>query len=110
MNMVAFNLNGEVKVLPYNFNSILKPIQGKMVICVTKDVNSIPLEFVDSDDCNIVMDDDMEMLTDRINVVPIYLLKGIEADSVYILPHDFSDSEKYVAYTRALSNLIIFEN
>ena len=34
-------------------------------------------------------------------------VKGIEFDRVYVIPNKMSNNEKYIAYTRALSELVI---
>ena len=34
-------------------------------------------------------------------------VKGIEFDKVYVIPNNMSRNEKYIAYTRALSELIV---
>ncbi len=34
-------------------------------------------------------------------------IKGIEFDEVYVLPNRMSKNERYISYTRALSELII---
>ena len=34
-------------------------------------------------------------------------VKGIEFDKVFVIPNKMSKNEKYIAYTRALSELVI---
>ena len=45
----------------------------------------------------------------KINVMTVYESKGLEFSSVVVSPKGMSDSEKYIAYTRALKNLAILE-
>ncbi|MCD8286851.1 MAG: UvrD-helicase domain-containing protein [Clostridia bacterium] len=44
---------------------------------------------------------------DRINVMTVYESKGLEFSAVVVCDNDLSANEKYIAYTRALSELIV---
>ena len=46
----------------------------------------------------------------KINVMTVYESKGLEFTSVAVVPDGMSDSEKYIAYTRALKELAIVNN
>lgn len=48
-----------------------------------------------------------EIINDRFTLMTVADCKGLEFDTVYVLDYDMTDNEKYVAYTRALDNLII---
>ncbi|WP_024865653.1 hypothetical protein [Butyrivibrio sp. FCS014] len=43
----------------------------------------------------------------NISLMYVDEVKGIEFDRVFVVPRKMSKNEKYIAYTRALSNLII---
>jgi superfamily I DNA/RNA helicase len=43
----------------------------------------------------------------KINIMTVYESKGLEFSSVVVVPNGMSDSEKYIAYTRALKDLAI---
>ena len=43
----------------------------------------------------------------RISVIPVDEAKGLEFDAVAVIGNDMNEFEQYVAYTRALDNLII---
>ncbi len=45
----------------------------------------------------------------KVNIMTVYESKGLEFSSVVVVPQGMSDSEKYIAYTRALKDLAIFE-
>ena len=45
----------------------------------------------------------------KINVMTVYESKGLEFSSVVVVPEGMSNSEKYIAYTRALKDLAILE-
>lgn len=45
----------------------------------------------------------------KINIMTVYESKGLEFTSVVVYPKGMSDSEKYIAYTRALKELAIAE-
>ena len=43
----------------------------------------------------------------KINIMTVYESKGLEFTSVVVVPDGMSDSEKYIAYTRALKELAV---
>jgi DNA helicase IV len=43
----------------------------------------------------------------KINIMTVYESKGLEFSSVVVIPNGMTDSEKYIAYTRALKDLAI---
>ena len=45
----------------------------------------------------------------KINILTVYESKGLEFTSVVVVPDGMSDSEKYIAYTRALNDLAVIE-
>ncbi|MDD6735212.1 MAG: hypothetical protein PUE13_02745, partial [Clostridiales bacterium] len=45
-----------------------------------------------------------------ISVLTVAETKGLEFDIVYVLPDGMSDNEKYLSYTRALSQLVLLSN
>ena len=48
-----------------------------------------------------------KLVSDKFSVMTVSDCKGLEFDTVYVLDYDMTDNEKYVAYTRALDNLIV---
>lgn len=53
---------------------------------------------------------DKKLDRDKLNILHISQVKGLEFEEVYVLPNDMSENEKYVAYTRALDKLVIVQN
>lgn len=51
-----------------------------------------------------------EMKEGKISLVSVLDCKGLEFDTVYVLDYGMSENEKYVAYTRALDNLIVIHD
>ena len=45
----------------------------------------------------------------KINVMSVYESKGLEFTSVIVVDEGLNDSEKYIAYTRALNELAVIE-
>jgi DNA helicase IV len=45
----------------------------------------------------------------KINVMTVYESKGLEFTSVVVVNEGLSDSEKYIAYTRALNELAVIK-
>ena len=43
----------------------------------------------------------------KVNLMTVYESKGLEFTSVAVAPEGMSDSEKYIAYTRALNEIAI---
>ena len=43
----------------------------------------------------------------KINIMTVYESKGLEFTSVVVIPNGMSDSERYIAYTRALNELAV---
>lgn len=46
----------------------------------------------------------------KINIISVYESKGLEFTSVVVAEEGMSDSEKYIAYTRALNELAVIEH
>lgn len=51
------------------------------------------------------MDESLEK--GHISLMYVDEVKGIEFDPVFVIPDQMTQNEKYIAYTRALSELII---
>ncbi len=47
---------------------------------------------------------------DRIAIMYVDEVKGIEFDKIYVIPEGMGENEKYIAYTRALTELILVIN
>ena len=45
----------------------------------------------------------------KINVMTVYESKGLEFTSVAVAPQGMTDSERYIAFTRALNELAIIQ-
>ena len=45
----------------------------------------------------------------KVNIMTVYESKGLEFSSVVVIPQGMSNSEKYIAYTRALKDLAILD-
>ena len=43
----------------------------------------------------------------KISIMYVDEIKGIEFDRVYVVDHDMEKNERYIAFTRALDNLTI---
>jgi hypothetical protein len=51
-----------------------------------------------------------ELLEGQFNLISIQECKGLEFDTVYVIDFDMFENEKYVAYTRALGQLIVLKD
>jgi superfamily I DNA/RNA helicase len=45
-----------------------------------------------------------------VSILTVENAKGLEFETVYVMPDGMSRNEKYIAFTRALNELIIVEN
>ena len=56
---------------------------------------------------NIIDSNEDGIEYNQLNVITVSLSKGLEFEKVYVYDHNMTNSEKYVAYTRALNELNI---
>ena len=98
-NIKPIGLNGTISYtnkLEYN---------GETMIVVVKDFSIIQNVF--KENVNYIGLDSEDVIDNKINIFDICSVKGLEFDTVYVYDKDMLKKEKYIAYTRALSNLII---
>ncbi len=81
----------ELKMLPLTYG--IDKHKRKAIICS----NKTKKQLISGDKLN------------KCNILSVKEAKGQEFDSVYVLDKDLSDNEKYIAYSRAISNLKIVD-
>ena len=85
--------------------SNLNPENDRIVVLLPKAVKKD--KYIDSDKLpaqNVIGD---RIDEGRIAVLYVEEIKGIEFDIVYVVKNQMKENEKYIAYTRALSELVI---
>ena len=99
MEMFPIGLNGKVEYLnEYELNFI------PGMILITKE--NITLSQL-GEQVNIIGQDSNQINKEKINVFSVQSVKGLEFETVYVYVKNMSKNERYISYTRALSNLII---
>ena len=96
-----------VKELEYELSSLNISPGERVAILISRDSQKKKyVEMVSSE--NSLISTDIE--PDRIAIMYVDEVKGIEFDKVYVIPEGMGENEKYIAYTRALTELIIVIN
>ena len=69
-----------------------------------------------SNDCDLIPNDIKEFCSfndlsamDKVHVLTVKQAKGLEYDTVFVYDDGMNKNERYIAYTRALSELYILE-
>lgn len=88
---------------------VFKPSHNGLTALIYKDAIAMDavLSRYNQDMFNEIQDDNMVFRTDKINVISLKMCKGLEFTKVYVLTNEMGNNDKYVAYTRALEELII---
>lgn len=92
----------------------LKSISKSIAIITKDDMEALKIYNLLKDDIDIMLIDDFSHIKRNLIVLPSYIAKGLEFDSVIIyndIDNKYQDSDKYLYYvacTRAQHNLIIY--
>ena len=87
------NNGGKVKIIVKNreaFDKLSKMYAGSNILCYDDEVND-------------------EIKSARISVLPLSSVLGMEFPSVIVYSYGMTDSQKYIAYTRATKELMVVE-
>ena len=113
IDMMPIGIDGSVKHCDISkLSSEIKLNGTDRIAFIIKDIalyESIESKYLldDNEKVNVISDDECEVRRGFLNVIPINLAKGLEFETVYALPHQMTQNEKYVAYTRALNELYV---
>lgn len=113
IDMMPIGIDGSVKHC--DISEISSVIQLDDTDRIALIIKNIPLyeniaskyHFGAIEKVNVINDDECDVKRGFLNVIPISLAKGLEFERVYAIPHQMTQNEKYVAYTRALNELCI---
>ena len=103
MNILPVGVKGVVKEID-SLSSV--EMNGTTAIVYKEEKSVLPIINKYSKIINFVPNS-LEINLQKINVLPVNLVKGLEFNTVYVIEDDMNKNEKYVAYTRALRNLYI---
>ena len=121
MNMYAINLDGEgvhecrdyAQFIEILFQLFRTPRNGGISSIIIK--NEGEVDFLKdvmgtlSEKMNDITSKPSELLPDKWNVLTIDQAKGLEFETAIVLSGRMTENEKYIAYTRALNNLYLFD-
>ena len=104
MQSIGYDGPEVVKISPRGVNAFFKDKKGlKAVICAESEKENYarkPYNAVRAKG---------KVSRNKINIMTVYESKGLEFSSVVVAERGMTDSEKYIAYTRALKDLAVIE-
>ena len=106
LNMQSIGYDGPkvVKISPKGINAFFKEKKGlKAVICSEK----TKAEYLRKSYNDPAVKG--KISRSKINIMTVYESKGLEFTAVAVVEDSMSESEKYIAYTRALNDLAVIE-
>ena len=106
LNMQSIGYDGPkvVKITPKGINAFFKEKKGlKAVICSEK----TKAEYLRKSYNDPAVKG--KISRSKINIMTVYESKGLEFTAVAVVEDSMSESEKYIAYTRALNDLAVIE-
>lgn len=120
LNMQGFGITGE-RVTEINSNIIsaelfsekiddLHTINGGELVIIVKDENSykkLNATYIGERHLQYVTEGNVKYSMDVINIAPLYAVIGMEFPNVIVITNGMSESQLYVAYTRAMKELAV---
>jgi DNA helicase IV len=111
--MIPIGLDGSVKYV--NIPRIINLNTSDRVALIVKDLSVYDkfkqiLETNRINKLNVIHNDEDKILKGYLNIIPINLTKGLEFEVVYVVNHNMTQNEFYVASTRALNKLFIINS
>jgi len=113
IDMMPIGIDGSVKHCDISeASSVIQLDDTDRIALIIKDIQlyeniESKYRIGDIGKINVISDDECEVKRGFLNVIPISLAKGLEFERIYAIPHQMTQNEKYVAYTRALNELCI---
>ncbi len=104
MQPIGYDGPQVVKIAPRNINAFFKEKKGlKAIICS----EALKTEYTRKS-YNVISETG-KVSRSKINIMTVYESKGLEFTSVVVIDEGLSESERYIAYTRALNELAVIE-
>ena len=92
------------KIIPRNISAFFKNKKGLKAIICSEDVKAEYMRKSYND-----VSAKGKLSRSKINIMTVYESKGLEFTSVVVVEEGMNDSERYIAYTRALNELAVIE-
>lgn len=104
MQSIGYDGPEVVKISPRGVNAFFKDKKGlKAVICAESEKENYARKTYNDVRAK------GKVSRNKINIMTVYESKGLEFSSVVVAERGMTDSEKYIAYTRALKDLAVIE-
>ena len=104
MQSIGYDGPEVVKISPRSVNAFFKDKKGlKAVICAESEKENYARKTYNDVRAK------GKVSRNKINIMTVYESKGLEFSSVVVAERGMTDSEKYIAYTRALKDLAVIE-
>ena len=107
MKMIPIGIHGTINEKVTTIKNEYSLKERVVLIVKSKDEISEIDALKDINDINIVDYDDRTIEFNKLNIITVSLSKGLEFEKVYVYDRNMTNTEKYVAYTRALNELNI---
>lgn len=111
LNMYPIGLKGKVVEcsLDFFFETIAKDNKPstKAIVISNEEQQELIKKYEDKHPLYFIGEDEVSIASDKINVLTPLLIKGLEFDVVCVLEKEMSNNEKYVSFTRALTELYV---
>jgi DNA helicase-2/ATP-dependent DNA helicase PcrA len=104
MQSIGYDGPEVVKISSRGINKFFKDKKGlKAIICAEREKENFMRKTYNDIQAK------GKVSRSKINIMSVYESKGLEFTSVAVIPTGMTDSEKYIAYTRALKELAVVE-
>lgn len=103
---VVLAKDADVGFIQLTRNFIRDDGNRKVVIVkkINEDIQRFLATYFDSASFNFIYDDRNFVKTDKLNIITVKMVKGMEFDTTLVITKDMTNNEKYIALTRALVN------
>lgn len=113
LNMYPIGLKGKVVECSLDcfFETIAKDNKPstKAIVISNEEQQKLIKKYEDEFPLYFVGEDEVSIASNKINVLTPLLVKGLEFDVVCVLEKEMSNNEKYVSFTRALTELYVIK-
>ena len=107
--MKKIGLDGVVNKISMEDITRIKASKNKRIALIVKSEYEYKDLQLEGGSIELVFKENKEVMKEKINIISVNLVKGMEFETVYVYPKGMTKNEKYVAYTRALDELNIIE-
>ena len=109
MNMTGVGIKGIVKETDKNEILDVSNKDDRTVLIVKNRDLIKDIKFKENIKIKIIDADTDYIMRNAINILSVEDVKGLEFEKVYVIPEGMNENEKYIAYTRALNELIVIK-